>query len=81
MGVNVCEKGVMCDTMKVEWILHKSVKGVVWYVLGTGQMALITYYITGSIRTTTVITGAYFTIRLLTYIIHEYIWDRIMGYI
>lgn len=52
-------------------------RSIVWRVMGIGLLALITYLVTGSWITTTLVTVLHHGIFIIVYYLHERLWLKI----
>lgn len=58
--------------------LYRSiVKSVTWRVMGIIILFLIAYVFTGSLEETASITVVFHGIRVVLYVVHERIWERV----
>lgn len=59
-------------------MLRRSVaKSIVWRILGFLILGVLSYLFTGSWTETLGITLSFNLIRLVLYVIHEQLWDRV----
>lgn len=53
------------------------IKSIVWRIFGIVLLFLISYFITGNFTETTIITIVFHTIRVILYVFHEEMWDKL----
>ena len=53
------------------------VKAITWQIVGIIILSLLTYAITGSVKTMSTLTGTFYAIRIVLYYLNERLWDRI----
>lgn len=61
----------------METLRRSVVKSLVWRVLGFAILGALSYVFTGSWTETLGITVTFNLIRVVLYVVHEQLWDRI----
>jgi uncharacterized membrane protein len=57
--------------------LRSIVKSISWRVIGTLDTVLISYFLTGEIQTAVAIGGVELVTKMVLYVVHERVWNRI----
>ena len=53
------------------------IKSISWRIIGIVILFILAYVITGDIQETSILTIIFHSIRVVLYVFHEYIWERI----
>jgi len=60
------------DTLK-----RTLVKALVWGLLGVGTLLFTSVFITKDFSQASIVTGGFYSIRFVMYVVHERVWDKI----